>query len=292
MANNSWSARSYAKVNLGLFVHARRPDGYHDIETGFVYVDWCDTFRVKKINGRTRIHSNNPALVVNDDNTVVKAYKIFEHFYGISGAYDILIEKNVPLAAGLGGGSSNAAAMLRILNKVEERGLSLNQLAEMGAMVGSDVPFFLLDQPAIGTGTGTVLHPSPIQPDAWIVTVYPNFECSTRRAYEECEPNPDHELQLENLLRDVDMDEWLYLLANDLEPAVMAHTPMIGDLKDQMMDFGAVYASMSGSGSSVFGLFAQDFVALNAWHGFTDLGFRTNLTRPGFRPDQAIYLDE
>lgn len=291
-ANNSWTARSYAKINLGLFVHARRPDGYHDIETGFVYVDWCDTFRVKRQPGPTRIRSNDPNMSMDESNTVVKAYRLFEQNYGIRHGYDILLEKTVPLAAGLGGGSSNAASMLRILNRVEDRGLGIDQLADLGSMIGADVPFFLLGEPAIGTGTGTTLRPAPIQPDAWIVTVYPNLECSTRQAYENCEPNPDHELRLENLLLDVDMDEWFYLLNNDLEPAVMAEAPMIGDIKDQMSDFGAVFASMSGSGSSVFGLFHQDFVALNAWHGFTDLGFRTNMTRPKFSPDHGIYLSD
>src|SRR5690606_26577970 len=113
-SNNSWSARSYAKVNLGLFVHRKRPDGYHDIETGFVYIDWCDTFRVKiGKSPQNRIRSSEPNLRMDESNTVVKAFRLFEDRYGLFNTYDILLEKTLPLAAGLGGGSSNAATMLR-----------------------------------------------------------------------------------------------------------------------------------------------------------------------------------
>lgn len=286
-----WVSRSYAKINLGLFVHGRLPDGYHNIETGYAYIDWCDTFRIK-LASQSRIRFSDPDIRPDETNTVVKAFRLFMHEYGLSRNYDIYIEKTVPMGAGLGGGSSNAATMLRILNKLENKNIPLDRLADTGAFVGSDVPFFLSGETAIGTGRGTTLKSVPIQPDAWILTVYPNFESSTAEAYKFCEPNEDHELRLETILLDVDIDEWNYFLPNDLEPSVMLQHPMIGDIKDQMMDFGAVYASMSGSGSSVYGLFSQDFVALNAWNGFTELGFRGNLTRPLFKPDPGIYVDE
>jgi 4-diphosphocytidyl-2-C-methyl-D-erythritol kinase len=286
-----WVARSYAKINLGLFVHARRPDGYHDIETGFVYIDWCDTFKIRQ-SPRTRIHFSDPDIPVDDKNTVVKAFRLFQHEYGLAHHYDISVYKSVPASAGLGGGSSNAAMLMRILNKIENKNIPIDRLKDTGSLIGADVPFFLMDSPAIGTETGIQLKSAPIQPDAWILTVFPNFASSTAEAYSYCEPNPDHELSIETILRDVDIDEWQYLLLNDLEPSVMMTSPMIGDIKDQMIDFGAQYSAMSGSGSSVFGLFSQDFVALNAWHGFTDLGFRCNLTKPGFKPDHGIYIED
>ena len=285
-----WVARSYAKINLGLLVLRRTPDGYHDIETGFVYIDWCDTFRVK-VAPQSRIRFTDPDIRADETNTVVRAYNLFAREYGISRNYEVTVEKSIPVGAGLGGGSSNAACMLQILNKVERRNIPLDRLADTGALIGSDVPFFLSGSPAIGTGRGIDLKPAPIQPDAWILTVYPNFESSTAEAYAYCEPNDDHELRIESILLDTDMDEWSYLLTNDLEPSVMMQHPMIGDLKDQMIDFGAVFAAMTGSGSSVYGLFSQDFVALNAWNGFLDLGFRCNLTRPHFQPDTGVYID-
>lgn len=285
-----WVTRSYAKINLGLFVHERLPDGYHNIETGFAYIDWSDTFRVK-VSQQSRIRFSDPAIRADETNTVVKAYRLFMHEFGLARNYDILVEKSIPMGAGLGGGSSNAATMLRILSKLEKRNIPLDRLADTGALVGSDVPFFLSGDTAIGTGRGINLKPAPIQPDAWILTVYPNFESGTAEAYRYCEPNDDHEFSVESILLDTEIDEWSYLLTNDLEPSVMVQHPLIGDIKDQMMDFGAIYASMSGSGSSVYGLFDQDFVALNAWHGFTDLGLRGNLTRPQFKPDPGIYID-
>jgi 4-diphosphocytidyl-2-C-methyl-D-erythritol kinase len=286
-----WVTRSYAKINLGLFVHGRMPDGYHDIETGFAYIDWSDTFRVK-VAPQSRIRFSDPDIRPDETNTVVKAYRLFMHEFGLSRNYDIMVEKSIPMGAGLGGGSSNAATMLRILSKLENRNIPLDRLADTGALIGSDVPFFLSGETAIGTGRGVNLKSASIQPDAWILTVYPNFESSTAEAYHYCEPNTDHELTIASILLDTDIEEWSYLLTNDLEPSVMVQHPMIGDIKDQMMDFGAIYAAMSGSGSSVYGLFTQDFVALNAWHGFIDLGMRGNLTRPMFKPDPGIYVDE
>jgi 4-diphosphocytidyl-2-C-methyl-D-erythritol kinase len=286
-----WVTRSYAKINLGLFVHGRMPDGYHDIETGFAYIDWSDTFRVK-VAPQSRIRFSDPDIRPDETNTVVKAYRLFMHEFGLSRNYDIMVEKSIPMGAGLGGGSSNAATMLRILSKLENRNIPLDRLADTGALIGSDVPFFLSGETAIGTGRGVNLKSASIQPDAWILTVYPNFESSTAEAYHYCEPNTDHELTIASILLDTDIEEWSYLLTNDLEPSVMVQHPMIGDIKDQMMDFGAIYAAMSGSGSSVYGLFTQDFVALNAWHGFIDLGMRGNLTSPMFKPDLGIYVDE
>lgn len=286
-----WVSRAFAKINLGLFVHGKRSDGYHDIETGFVYIDWADTIRIRPAK-QTNIHTSDPDLRVDDQNTVVKAYKLFAHEFGLSQSYDIHIEKVIPQGAGLGGGSTDAAALLRMLNKIEGKNIHIDRLMDTAALIGADVPFFLMQSTAIGVGTGTQLHPVDIQPDAWILTVYPNFQSSTADAYRYCEPNEDHELKLESILRDIELDEWSYLLSNDLEPSVMVTWPMVGDLKDQMIDFGAVYSAMSGSGSSVFGLFEQDFVALNAWHAFTDLGFRCNLTRPRFQPDQGVYIEE
>jgi 4-diphosphocytidyl-2-C-methyl-D-erythritol kinase len=109
------------------------------------------------------------------------------------------------------------------------------------------------------------------------------------RAYELCEPNPDPIFSIKSVLLDEEIDQWQYLLKNDLEPPVIAQHAMVGNIKDQLLDFGALYSSMSGSGSSVFGIFEQDFVAIQAYESFHELGFLTNLTRPAFQPDFGIY---
>jgi len=289
MNNDVWINRSYAKINLGLNVIRKRIDGYHDIESGFVYIDWCDTIKISRSASHQIRFLNNPDIDVKN-NTVSKALYLFQSHYGLKHSYQIEINKVIPTGAGLGGGSSNAASLLRLLNYIEQRHLSLEHLLELGSMIGADVPFFLIETTAIGTGLGSILQPLPIQPKAWILTVYPNFESSTKEAYAYCTPSEHQDLPLDRILLDTDPTEWHYLLKNDLEPSVIQHWPLVGDLIDQLHDYGAIYSAMTGSGSSVFGLFDQEFVATTAWHSITDLGFRCNLTPPSFKPDTGIYM--
>lgn len=286
--NDIWSSRSYAKINLGLNVLRKRADGYHDIESGFVYIDWCDTLKVTQVRDHEILFLNHPDIDAKN-NTLSKALHLFRHHYGLKHHYRVEVNKIIPTGAGLGGGSSNAATLLRMLNHIENRSLSTEHLLELGGMIGADVPFFLLQSTAIGYGLGSTLQPLPIQPNTWILTVYPNFESSTLQAYAFCSPSDHNDLSIERILLDTDPEDWHYLLKNDLEPSVIQQWPIIGDLKDQLYDIGAIYSSMSGSGSSVFGLFEQEFVASTAWHTLTDLGFRCNLTPPSFKPDLGIY---
>jgi len=288
MNNDVWINRSYAKINLGLNIVRKRFDGFHDIESGFVYIDWCDTIKVTSAPHHEIRFLNNSEIDVKK-NTVSKALHLFQSHYGLKHHYLIEINKVIPTGAGLGGGSSNAASLLRMLNHIENRQLSIDHLLELGAMIGADVPFFLLQTTAIGTGLGTTLQPMPIQPKTWILTIYPNFESSTKEAYAFCTPSEPSDLSLERILQDTDPEDWHFLLKNDLEYSVIQHWPIIGDIKDQLYDFGAIYSAMSGSGSSVFGLFEQELVASTAWHAITDLGFRCNLTPPSFKPDTGIY---
>lgn len=283
-----WIANAYAKINLGLHVLERLPTGYHAIETGFCFIEWNDRFEV--------MASDDYGLNISDDvvpsdesNLITIAYRAFEKYIGLKRHYSFDITKNIPAGAGLGGGSSDAAMTLRILNKLEETELSKKDLTDLGRGIGADVPLFLFGESGIGTGLGTEVEPADIQPDAWILTVWPGFESSTREAYELCEPNPDPIFSIKSVLLDEEMDQWQYLLKNDLEPPVIAQHAMVGNIKDQLLDFGAVFSSMSGSGSSVFGIFEQDFVAIQAYESFHELGFLTNLTRPAFQPDFGIY---
>jgi 4-diphosphocytidyl-2-C-methyl-D-erythritol kinase len=142
--------------------------------------------------------------------------------------------------------------------------------------------------PGIGTGLGQDIEPLDIQPDAWIVTVWPGFESSTAEAYANCIPEPGAGFfNQRRACWKKRSDQWQYLLVNDLEAPVIASHELIGNIKDQLLDFGASYAAMSGSGSTVFGIFSQDFVAINAYESFHKLGFSSNLTRPGFKPDNG-----
>jgi 4-diphosphocytidyl-2-C-methyl-D-erythritol kinase len=179
-----------------------------------------------------------------------------------------------------------------MINKIANLGLNTDDLIQLGRQIGADVPFFLTGEPGFATGIGDVIEPLDIQPNAWIVTVFPNIESSTAEAYQWCEPNAEPEFSLKKVLVEEAPEEWRYLLMNELEKAVFPRLHLVGNVKDQMYEFGAEYASMSGSGSSVFGIFNQDFVAINAYESFHKLGFPANLTRPKFKPDLGIYRKE
>ena len=283
-----YTARAYAKINLGLHVNERLPNAYHDITTGFCFINWSDQFKIHK-SEKTKLVMSDENLPVNESNLIMKAYLLLQQEVGLAGQYHIEVDKKIPVGAGLGGGSSDAALTLRMLNKIEELNLADSELIELAQKLGSDIPLFIRNEPAIGTGTGTNLTPASIQPQAWIVTVYPNFESNTADAYQFCQPNPHHDFDIEDTLINQELDEWQYRLINDLEPVVMFQHPMVGNIKDQLYELGAVYASMSGSGSAVYGLFEQEFVATHAYKMFLEYDMTPNLTRPGFQPDKGIY---
>jgi 4-diphosphocytidyl-2-C-methyl-D-erythritol kinase len=289
--NELWISNSYAKINLGLNVLERLPNGYHTIETGFCFIEWNDRFEVRPA-AAMELSMSDERIPVDDSNLIVKAIKLLQEEAGLRDQYKIHVEKKIPAGAGLGGGSSNAATILRMINKIANLGLSTDDLARFGKQLGADIPFFVHGKTGMGTGIGDEIEFLDIQPDAYIVTVFPDIESKTPEAYQYCQPNPEPDFSLKNVLLEDDIEEWHYLLENQLEPAVFPRHQLVGNLKDQFYDFGASYASMSGSGSAVFGIFLQDFVAINAYESFHKLGFSANLTRPGFEPDLGVYKKE
>ena len=286
-----WIANSYAKINLGLHVLEQLPTGYHNIETGFCFIEWNDRFEVNESDSYG-LKLSDHSIPTDHQNLITQAYNAFDRYIGLKNQYSFKVTKSIPPGAGLGGGSSNAALTLRILNKLEKTGLSDDDLIDLSRDIGADIPFFIKGETGLGTGLGNEIEPMDIQPDGWILTIYPDFESSTAEAYGQCEPNPYPEFSIKQILTEEELSEWRYLLQNDLEPPVIARNHMIGNIKDQLYDFGAAYSAMSGSGSSVFGIFEQDFVAIQAYESFHELGFATNLTKQEFKPDYGIYLKD
>lgn len=286
-----WVSESYAKINLGLHVLEKLPTGYHSIEAGFCFIEWSDRFEVQQAEAFA-LTMSEPSMPVDEKNLITKAYSAFETYVGLKNHYSFNVKKLIPAGAGLGGGSSNAALTLRILNKLEKAGLSDEDLIDLSRSLGADIAFFIKGEPGVGRGLGQEIEPLAIQPSHWILTLYPNFESSTADAYGGVIPNPDPGVSIKDVLLNDPVETWPSLLVNDLEPPVISQNELIGNLKDALYEFGAQYACMSGSGSSVFGLFDQDFVAINAYESFHKLGFLTNLTRPDFEPDMGIYLKE
>ena len=283
-----WSARSYAKINLGLNVLEKLATGYHRIETGYCFIDWKDRITLQPSDAN-HLEMSDPSIPTDQNNLIWKAFEIWENYVGAKQAYSIHVDKSIPAGAGLGGGSSNAATLLRMLNKAEGTGLSPDELADLSRTIGADVPFFIKGMPGIGTGLGQDIEPDDIQPDHWIVTVFPEIHSSTAEAYQLAESVTDHEFSVSYILNEIPADEWIYFLGNDLEPGVFQLHNLVGNLKDQLMELGAIYSSMSGSGSAVYGLFEQDFVAFDALKTFNDLGFQATITKPKFIPDYGIF---
>ena len=282
-----WVAHSYAKINLGLQVLRKLPTGYHEVKTGFCFIDWSDRFSVKKSN-QLLLDMTNKDIPADDSNLIIKAIKHLRQYVQYAGHHQIKVDKRIPAGAGLGGGSSNAALILKMINRIENLGFSGTGLADLCSGIGADVPLFLKGHPGLATGIGTTIKHINIQPSNWILTIFPGIESSTAEAYQYCTPNDEPDFDLENLLLE-DPEEWRGMLQNDLESSVVQQYPLIGDLRDQLYDFGALYAAMSGSGSAVFGLFEQEFLAIEAFNTLTELGYQANLTPPDFKPDMMVY---
>ncbi|MDZ7716292.1 MAG: 4-(cytidine 5'-diphospho)-2-C-methyl-D-erythritol kinase [Balneolaceae bacterium] len=264
------------------------PTGYHNIETGFAFLEWKDRFEVQQAP-EMKLEMTDEDIPVDERNLIIQAINVLRRYVGLEHNYHINVEKHIPAGAGLGGGSSNAALTLRMLNKIEGLGLSEDELIDLSRDLGADIPFFIKGKTGIGKGMGQEIKELDIQPNLWIVTCFPGQASSTAEAYQYCRPNPDPDFEIERVLTEEDPEEWRYMLFNDLEQSVFQRINVSGNLKDQFYEFGAIYASMTGSGSAVYGLFEQDFVAINAYEGLLDLELPTNITRPGFSPDRGIY---
>jgi 4-diphosphocytidyl-2-C-methyl-D-erythritol kinase len=256
--------QSPAKVNLRLEILKRREDGYHELRTVFQKIDLHDTLHFSLRNEKgISIKADHPKLPLGKKNLVYKAAQSMFKVSGYRGGVHIEIEKKIPLGAGLGGGSSNAAATLTALNKLLEMRLSQRELMEMGLGLGADVPFFFLKGAAIGLGVGERLKRQKL-PNLWYVLIYPNFEVSTRWAYQNFVLTKRRfHFKFHKLLKRP--EEISSLLWNDLEGPVSKEYPEIGVMKRMLYSAGALGALMTGSGPTVFGIFSEKGDASKAY---------------------------
>ena len=244
-----------AKINLGLNVVSKRPDGYHNLETIFYPVDIKDALEVVPAAGEKGIFKQSGILLEGNpaENLVIKAYLLLKKEYNIP-EIDIYLRKNIPLGAGMGGGSADAAFMLKLLNNVYELHLSDTQLEELAARLGADCPFFIRNEPVFATGIGNVFTPVELSlKEYFIVLVKPDIHVSTKEAYSLVQPKLPA-FSLKEIIKNPP-ETWKEIMINDFEVSVFSQYPAIRDIKEKLYDLGAVYASMSGSGSSVYGIF-------------------------------------
>jgi 4-diphosphocytidyl-2-C-methyl-D-erythritol kinase len=303
----------FCKINLGLRVLDKRDDGYHNIETCLFPVPWKDVLEIIPSNTFSIALTGLEIPGQQQSNIVVKAYEILEKDFSI-GPVEIHLHKIIPTGAGLGGGSSDGAHTLKVLNNLFALGLSKERLAGYASRLGSDCPFFLESSPMIATGRGEVLENISVDLSGYtLVIVKPNVHVSTADAYERLSRklnSVDHEIRapigkplkpLKGALKNIEpqkdfvplknlgslkgfegddgsghaltnvlgapVDQWRFFLKNDFEDSVFEAHPMIGDVKSRLYKLGATYASMSGSGSSVFGLFKDDVSCENKFPG-------------------------
>jgi 4-diphosphocytidyl-2-C-methyl-D-erythritol kinase len=254
---DSLHLESPAKVNLRLEILKKREDGYHELRTIFQKISLHDTlhFSLKKERG-VSITADHPKLPIGKNNLVYKAVQSMLKVSGYKGGVHIDIEKRIPLGAGLGGGSSNAATTLRALNQLLEMGLPKEELMGMGLEIGADVPFFFLKGAAIGSGIGERLKKVEL-PDLWYVLIYPNFEVSTCWAYQNLVlTNQQFHINLHKFLKTPEGIS--RILLNHLEAVVSKKYPQIGLMKKNLFCAGALGTLMTGSGPTVFGLFQEE----------------------------------
>ena len=255
---------SPAKVNLRLEILNKREDGYHELRTVFQKVSLHDTlhFSLKK-EKEISIATDHPNLPVGKTNLVYQAAQSMLKASDYQGGVHIEIKKQIPLGAGLGGGSSNAATTLKALNQLLKKSLSKRKLMEMGLKIGADVPFFIWEGAAIGSGIGEKLKKVTL-PDLQYVLIYPNFEVSTRWAYQNFVlTNQRIHFNLHKFLKTPEGIS--SILFNHLEEVVSRKYPQIEVMKNSLLSRGALGALMTGSGPTVFGLFQDDKSATGAY---------------------------
>jgi 4-diphosphocytidyl-2-C-methyl-D-erythritol kinase len=287
--------RAYAKINLGLRVTGKRTDGYHEICTVFHRIGLFDEILLRPADAVT-VHTTDPAVPSGESNIChAAAYMLRENLDGetdfrkeLLPGVSIAITKKIPAGAGLGGGSADAAAVLRSLPRLWGRSIPEEDLRTMALRLGSDVPFFLGDESALGKGRGDALEYFRLDIPFALLLCTPPVQVSTRWAYSHILPRPPGRPEEEDL-RSVllrGMSDLPFLrehLVNDFEPTVFREYPVIRSIKESMVRDGAVYASMSGSGSSVYGFFHDTGAAARAAASLTSPEFRTFITPPHFR---------
>ena len=281
---NDISVKALAKVNLGLDVLRRREDGYHEVcmvmQTIHLY-DRLDI--VKNQSGQITMETNLAFLPTNENNLVYKAAKLLCDEFGIKDGIHVNLQKRIPVAAGMAGGSTDAAAVLYGVNKIFDLGLTTKQLMERGVKIGADVPYCIMRGTALAEGIGEKLTQLPPMVKCPILIAKPAINVSTKFVYENLKLDTVTHPNIQQLVEDIkakDLHGIASHMGNVLESVTIPAYPIIADIKDHMMNHGAIGAMMSGSGPTVFGLFEDEKTAEAAYEAMkqTDLAKQVYLT--------------
>lgn len=275
----SISLQANAKINIGLQIRDQRSDGYHNIHTLFQEIDLFDTIILEKQNSGCDFSSNVDWLQNDSSNLCIKAWQMMVDTFGIGGV-SIQLEKRIPAGGGLGGGSSNAATILKGLRQLYKLNVSDDELESLSVTLGADVPFFIRGGIQVGDGIGEKLTPIPVTIPGTLLLVIPNIHIDTGWAYGECKKILDASREIVNFASFIRKENIPFMLfENDFEAIVVPTYPEIGHIKDSLRAQGARFASLSGSGSTVFGLFDEEADAKLAESYFSDR-YTTYLSYP------------
>lgn len=276
------SLKALAKINLGLDVVRRREDGYHEVRMIMQTIHLYDRLKITKMKTPgIEIHSNLPFLPVNENNLVYKAGKLLMYEFGIREGVRVDLLKRIPVAAGMAGGSSDAAAMLYGMNQLFGLKLSRQALMERGVTIGADVPYCLMRGTALAEGIGEKLKQLPPMVKCPVLIAKPQISVSTKFVYQnlkldEHTVHPDIDRLIQDI-RNKDLQAAAGDMGNVLETVTIPNYPVIAQIKEQMMHSGAVNSMMSGSGPTVFGLFENEKQAKKAYDDMKQTGLAKQL---------------
>ncbi len=255
--------KAYAKINLGLDVLRRRPDGYHEVKMIMQTVNIWDvlTFEKSDIPGIS-LTVNKEELPTSKDNLIYRAAQLVMDTYEISQGVEITLEKNIPIAAGMAGGSTDAAAVFHGLNELFDLNMSLEEMQKLGVKIGADVPYCIMGGTALSEGIGEILSELPSPPACYLVVAKPDINVSTKYVYENLHANelkvhPDIDGMIE-AIKNGSLEGITKRMGNVLETVTIAKYPIIEEIKEIMKQEGAENALMSGSGPTVFGIFNKE----------------------------------
>ena len=266
---NEYRIKAYAKINLGLDVVRRLENGYHEVKMVMQTVGIYDVLEFQRTAGGIVITTDSGELPTNEDNLIYKAAKLMMEKYQISEGVKIHLEKHIPIAAGMAGGSTDAAATLKGMNRLFDLGCTLKDLMELGVSIGADVPYCVMGGTALAEGIGEKLTPLAPAPDCYVLVAKPDINVSTKYVYEhldaqEIVKHPDIDGMVEAIAEE-SLQGILDRMENVLETVTVSAYPVIQTIKDRMKELGAINSLMSGSGPTVFGIFVEKDMARRAY---------------------------
>ncbi|MGN1146095.1 MAG: 4-(cytidine 5'-diphospho)-2-C-methyl-D-erythritol kinase [Acetatifactor sp.] len=266
---NEYQIKAYAKINLGLDVVRRLENGYHEVKMIMQTVNLYDELTLKRTTAGIRLTSDSGELPLDENNLIYKAARLMQEHYGIAEGVSVKLKKNIPIAAGMAGGSTDAAATMLAMKELFGLETSKAELMKLGVKIGADVPYCILGGTALAEGIGEKLTPLPKAPECHLLVAKPDINVSTKYVYEHLDAagvtkHPDIDGMV-NAIERGSLQGIIERLGNVLETVTISAYPVISVIKDRMKELGAQGSLMSGSGPTVFGIFTEQEKAIRAY---------------------------